>query len=51
MNENQFKNYLEGNMKLFDTYYATFHENLWGFKNGEPLYINFIEKSTDILLT
>jgi hypothetical protein len=44
MNESQFRNYLESNMKLFDTYYATFHWELWGFKADKPLYIQFIEK-------
>lgn len=44
MTEPQFQNYVNGNMKLFETYYAVFHEKLWGFYDGRPMFLQYIEK-------
>ena len=50
MNIEKFTKFIKGNMILFETYFKTFHENLWGVKNGIPNFISTIEKECLIFI-
>lgn len=48
MMEKEFRNWVLGNNKFFETFLAAFHENLWGYSLQQPNFLQYIEKEADI---
>lgn len=41
----QFSEWIQSHKKLFESYYTSFHADIWSYCDGEPNFLNNIEKS------